>query len=559
MVKGRTLKASTPGLTRIKQARERITQETGWAVNNEQWLLEAGKFLPPVRSGKNIVPGAVSIGTWKRFLTGKPIKPTNFRAFCQVLGLNWQEVVEGDTIAGFRGEKPPSQIAAPPHPPTGDSPLASPARAPRQDWGEAIDVSLFIGRTGELATLKKWIVDDGCRLVAFLGMGGTGKTSLSVKLAQQLQHEFEFVIWRSLQDAPPVSDTLATLLQFLSNRQQTDTDLPESTSQRITRLIDCLRRHRCLLVLDSAESIMQAGASAGQYLKGYDGYGELIKRVGETSHRSCLALTSCEKPQELALLEGETLPVRSLELTGLNEEEGRSIFQTKGAFAGTPDEWKEVIQHYAGHPLALKLVASATREVFGESLSELVKYLKSGGFPFSDIAQLLDRQFNRLTDSEKEALYWLAISREPISFAALQESLVCPASKHELLETLKSLKRKSLIETRRDAIFTLHPVVREYALARLISQICEEIETEKLAIFNSNALLQLQAKYRVRDTQTRLILQPVKDRLLNLLKGQSNVKAHLNQLLSKWRSKYPHTPGYTAGNILSLISLLNAD
>jgi transcriptional regulator with XRE-family HTH domain len=40
------------------------------------------------------------------------------------------------------------------------------------DWGEAPDVSLFYGREGELATLAEWIVNDGCRLVAVLGMGG---------------------------------------------------------------------------------------------------------------------------------------------------------------------------------------------------------------------------------------------------------------------------------------------------------------------------------------------------------------------------------------------------
>lgn len=74
----------------------------------------------------------------------------------------------------------------------------------RQDWGEAIDVSVFYGRAEELATLEQWLVDDRCRLVALLGMGGIGKTALSVKLAEQLQDKFEYVIWRSLRNAPPV-------------------------------------------------------------------------------------------------------------------------------------------------------------------------------------------------------------------------------------------------------------------------------------------------------------------------------------------------------------------
>lgn len=36
---------------------------------------------------------------------------------------------------------------------------------PRQDWGDAIDASVFYGRTTELLELEQWIVQERCRLV----------------------------------------------------------------------------------------------------------------------------------------------------------------------------------------------------------------------------------------------------------------------------------------------------------------------------------------------------------------------------------------------------------
>ncbi|HEY9663134.1 MAG TPA: hypothetical protein V6C65_32210, partial [Allocoleopsis sp.] len=83
------------------------------------------------------------------------------------------------------------------------------------DWGNAPDVTLFYGRTRELAQLEQWIVLGTCRLITLFGMAGIGKTALSVKLAQQVRHQFECLIWRSLKnwqfgDRPPELPDLLT-------------------------------------------------------------------------------------------------------------------------------------------------------------------------------------------------------------------------------------------------------------------------------------------------------------------------------------------------------------
>ena len=110
------------------------------------------------------------------------------------------------------------------------------------DWGEAPDVSIFYGRQEFLGTLKQWCIKDNCRLIALLGMGGIGKTTLSIKQAQKIQGNFQYVIWRSLQNAPPVEEVLTELIEFFTHQQEIN--LPDTAKGKISRLLDYLRHKR---------------------------------------------------------------------------------------------------------------------------------------------------------------------------------------------------------------------------------------------------------------------------------------------------------------------------
>ncbi len=52
-------------------------------------------------------------------------------------------------------------------------------------------------------------------------MGGIGKTAIAAKVAAQVQHEFEYVIWRSLRNAPDLETLSCDLVTFASNFQET--------------------------------------------------------------------------------------------------------------------------------------------------------------------------------------------------------------------------------------------------------------------------------------------------------------------------------------------------
>ncbi len=313
-----------------------------------------------------------------------------------------------------------------------------------QYWGEAIDVSNFHGRTLEIDTLKQWIVHDGCRLVALLGMGGIGKSYLAMRLAQQVQPEFEYLIWHPLRNSPSLSELLAELILFLSNQQEVNP--AETLDSQISCLMAYLRQHRCLLVLDNAESILQGGELAGHYRSGYERYGQLLRRVADECHQSCLVLTSREKPIGLTSKEGRTLPVRSLQLSGLSPAQAQEMLIAKG-LSEVEDEFTTLIESYSGNPLALKIVATTIQHLFD---GDVAQFLTQGTIVFGEIEALLDQHFNRLSSLEKQLMYCLATQRKWIPLPELLQTIIPKVSPGELLEALESLQKRSLIERNSD-------------------------------------------------------------------------------------------------------------
>ncbi|MEG4278668.1 NB-ARC domain-containing protein [Microcoleus sp. MON1_C1] len=430
----------------------------------------------------------------------------------------------------------------------------------QEDWGQAPDVSVFYGRTEELTTLKQWIVSDNCRLVALLGLAGSGKTTLSVQLAKQVQNEFDFVIWRSLRSAPAPSDFLGSLIQLFSN--QPKPDVPIDLNSKISRLVEYLRKHRCLVILDDFEAVLRPEELAGHYREGYEGYRDLIVRLCEVNHNSCLLLVSSEEPTELALLAGEK--VRSLK-PAISEEIARKIFQEKGLSA-QDREVEILLSRYGGNLLALKIVATTINEFFEGNVLNLLE--ATALFIEEHISNLLAQQFDRMSSSEQDIAYWIAIAQSPISLATLREQMLANSSLSDLLKNLDSLGRRSLIEKISEGgetVFMLQPLIVQYVTDRLVDRIrAEVLETvktqgiERMRLLKTHKLsINIAKRKGDKGEPSSSILALLKNRLqLLFLKttGSEEPLNILNKVASELEDQSILEVGYARENLAQIIS-----
>ena len=356
---------------------------------------------------------------------------------------------------------------------------AAPNLAPIQDLGEAPDVSVFYGRAEELALLEKWIVQERCRLVALLGSGGIGKTTLATKLVEKVKDKFDYAIWRSLRSCPPRAALETNLIQFLSNSHPYYPWAGRSLSRSLSRnlqalspddlfsqLVEFLRQYRCLVVLDDVEMLFDRNQFAGRYQTGSENYSSLFRSIGELSHQSCLVLIGSEQPREIARLESGNQHCRSLQVRGLGTEAATDLLARHSLAEDLAEglaegDWETLISYYQGNPSWLKIAATMIKDLFGGSVSELLQY--DPLFLCDDLKCQLDSQCDRLSALEKQVMSALARESEPVSLSKLRQHI--PLLSGNLPDALQSLLRRYLIEKQQEnraTLFSLQPLVRQY-------------------------------------------------------------------------------------------------
>ncbi|MEG4497321.1 NB-ARC domain-containing protein [Microcoleus sp. F10-C6] len=398
---------------------------------------------------------------------GKNITKANFRTVLEKgIVYNYQstivENITGENVTVNKNLNVCREKVRSPTSPQNPQPTA---KQPRIDLGDAPEISTFFDRTSELSTLENWILDR-TRLITILGLSGIGKTALTLQLIPQIQQEFDCIIWRSLHNTPPLASLQTDIIQFCRGGAPVPAPSVPAPEERATTgglPLQYLRSHRCLIVLDDVQTIFSSGQLAGNYKPGYENYGAFFKQIIESCHNSCLILLSWEKPREIAALESHQKNCQTLQLNGLGEA-AREIFTEKGL--AESEKWSYLIDLYRGNPLWLNIVAAAIQDLFSGNISEFLSY---DSLVLGDLEYLLHQHFQRLSDTEKQVMSWLANQIKAVEIS--KKPALLELSPSEFLKSVESLRRRSLIEKVQKGdrtLFTVQPAIAEYIKTHIL-------------------------------------------------------------------------------------------
>ncbi|HEY9602632.1 MAG TPA: NB-ARC domain-containing protein, partial [Allocoleopsis sp.] len=188
---------------------------------------------------------------------------------------------------------------------------------------------------------------------------------------------------------------------------------------------------------------------------------------------------------------------------------------------------------------------------------------------------------NRLSDLEKEVVYWLMIEGKPVSLSKLRDNLLFPPTRSQLLEVLASLERRSLIDKASpmlieetteasETLFALQPLVMKYAIEEFVEQALDEID----AVLEAQDIGQFKLLRNHALIQPRSMSQPdgrkiyASTRILTGLRAglqamfqcdNSSIAQELSEILPLLIGKSPSAVGYTGRNLVEIFKALGIE
>lgn len=332
----------------------------------------------------------------------------------------------------------------------------------------------FIGREVELAEIANRLADPDCRLLTLVGPGGTGKTRMAMRAAEELAGEFGAGVLFLQLEALPSGDMIPWRLA-----EGLDLTL-HSNEDPTTRLAKAIGEDDLLLVLDNLEHLL-------------DGVSVLSVLLGACPNLTVLA-TSRER---LNLVEEWLLPVRGLaypqdDFASLDEALSfdavrlfiQRVERLRPSFGPTDDDLPRVLEIcrlVEGSPLALELAATWVRllslEQIANEIDSNVDFLatRARNVPqrHQSVRVVFDHSWKLLTPTERTGLRKLAVFRGGFTRGAA--NAIAGAS----LPVLASLVDKSLLGVTPSGRYDVHPLLHQYLRENLAEHPAEEQEIRK--------------------------------------------------------------------------------
>jgi predicted ATPase/class 3 adenylate cyclase len=329
----------------------------------------------------------------------------------------------------------------------------------------------FIGRTTQIVAVKELLQREDVHLVTLLGPGGTGKTRLSLRVAQEMLDHFThgaFFI--------PLADDTDSI-QFTSRVAQ-QLEIREGGRPLLENIKDYLRDKRMLLVLDNFEQLVSAAPVVAELLAA----APQLKII--TSSRIALNLHGergyLVPPLELPQAEHESALENLLENESILLFVGRAqaVHPNFGLKEENASDVAEICRRLDGLPLALELAAARVKllppRAILTRLDNKLKLLTGGARDLptrhQTLRNTLEWSYDLLNQDEKILYARLSVFVGGFTLEAA-EAVCNQDGKLDVLDSLTALVNNSLL--RQDETvdgeprFGMLETIRAYALERL--------------------------------------------------------------------------------------------
>jgi len=387
--------------------------------------------------------GDVGAELWQLLseILGEDLKKTNFRSTFERLQLTSSQFINIQSSNNFSFCSSPYQY--------NDKHQESYNQSKYRDLTIAPQIINFYARESELKTLSNWILNQNTRLISVLGLSGIGKTTLVKRFVDLNLQQFEVIIWSNLKFPKSLELLVNDLLNVCKQEAKKNID------DKLKQLLDVLNKKKCLIILDDVHNIFATGQLAGQYQTEYQDYQNFFTTIAEVEHQSHVILIGQEQCAEMQCLDEELYPIKSLELSGLDDVE-----ILKGTGLKNEDSWLKLINLYEGNPVYLKSIAISIKNIFDGDVAE---FLADNSLIITkNMQDNFNQLFNKLSPIEQQLVLELSKFDKPVSREYLRQSL--DLSSMDLINGLQSLQQRYLVtKIKEDKIlFKLSSVFREY-------------------------------------------------------------------------------------------------